>query len=391
LLCFGAVIFFLLCCFAGIAEAQGTGGRIGGGDWGGGGAGGGGAGGGGGGSIGGGGGTSSSWSSSGGWNHDFTPTIPSPPKIPDFPSNRPTSDSGSTMGSGIQMPPEEIERWNRDVERMHDNDSTFDMMFVLVALFIGGVFVKIMWGEYKDRFGGTRVFGGTSELPEADVTVLRVAIDGRARKFIQEALKWIAQQCDTSTKQGRADMLGKVSLLLRNARDAWVYGGASNEPMGSLSNMKQIYDRHVDDARTRFQQETITNVDGKKTTQAVEEQSQRSDEGEGLILVTIVIAARNELFTVQKIGTGEDLRKAIEGASFLGPEELVAVDVIWMPAEEGDRMSSIELEARYPKPELIAIHGALVGKTFCAHCAGPFPAELVSCPHCGAPAQDRAA
>ncbi|HUS31681.1 MAG TPA: DUF1517 domain-containing protein, partial [Kofleriaceae bacterium] len=207
---------------------------------------------------------------------------------------------------------------------------------------------------------------------------------------IQNALKWIAQTSNTSTKTGRAEMLGKVSLLLRNSRDAWVYGGACNERMGPLSNIKAIYDRHVDDARTRFSRETITNVDGKKSSQHAGDISRRSDEGEGLILVTIVIAARSELFTVERIGTGEDLRNAIESAAFLG-DQLVAVDVIWMPSEDDDRMSSMELEARYPAPDLIPIQGALVGKTFCDHCAGPHPAELVSCPHCGAPARDRAA
>jgi hypothetical protein len=54
-------------------------------------------------------------------------------------------------------------------------------------------------------------------------------------------------------------------------------------------------------------------------------------------------------------------------------------------------MSSIELVAKYPHPDLIAIRGALVGKAFCTYCSGPFPAELQTCPHCGAPARDRAA
>jgi hypothetical protein len=49
----------------------------------------------------------------------------------------------------------------------------------------------------------------------------------------------------------------------------------------------------------------------------------------------------------------------------------------------------MELEAKYPRPDLIPIQGALVGNTFCSYCGGPFPAELVSCPHCGAPAPGR--
>src|SRR5687768_14034323 len=114
-----AFVLLVLCGWVGIAAAQGTGGRIGGGDWGGGGGGTGGA----------GGGTSSSWSSGGGWNHDFTPSIPSPPKIPDMPRYRPTS--GTTSGSGIQMTPEEIDQLNREMRERRGGDGTFKIFFVL--------------------------------------------------------------------------------------------------------------------------------------------------------------------------------------------------------------------------------------------------------------------
>jgi Protein of unknown function (DUF1517) len=72
-------------------------------------------------------------------------------------------------------------------------------------------------------------------------------------------------------------------------------------------------------------------------------------------------------------------------------ENTLAVEIVWQPAEDADRLSSIELEAKYPRSQLIPINGALVGKTFCTYCGGPYPAELVSCPHCGAPAAGRAA
>jgi hypothetical protein len=91
---------------------------------------------------------------------------------------------------------------------------------------------------------------------------------------------------------------------------------------------------------------------------------------------------------VKNIGTGEDLRTALEGAPHRAASDLVAIEIVWQPSEETDRMSSMELEAKYPHPELIPIANALVGKTFCEYCGGPFPAELVSCPHCGAPARD---
>jgi uncharacterized membrane protein len=221
---------------------------------------------------------------------------------------------------------------------------------------------------------------------DVDVTVLRVAIDGRARKFVQRELKVIADQHDTATADGRAGMLSEVANLLRRTRDAWVYGGAVNEPMRTLGETKPAYDRFVDDARSRFQYETISNEQGQRRITAGPDITPHSFEGEGLILVTLVIAARTQLYTVSFIRDGEDLRKALEAVSYVSAAQLVAVDIVWSPSEENDRMSSMELEARYPRPEMIPITGALVGKTFCAYCSGPFPAELRSCPHCGAPA-----
>jgi uncharacterized membrane protein len=222
-----------------------------------------------------------------------------------------------------------------------------------------------------------------------DVSVLRIAIDGRARTFVQTELKKVAHATDTATAAGRADMLREVARLLRRLRDAWVYGGAVNEPMRNIQTTRPIFDRYVDDARSRFREETIRNEQGVKTSTAPSSYAPRTDEGAGLILVSVIIAARRELFTVNQIADGEELRQALDAASQLTLANLVAIEIVWQPSEDADRLSSMELEAKYPKPELLPIQGALVGKTFCGYCGGPFPAELVSCPHCGAPSPGR--
>ncbi|CAN5146653.1 hypothetical protein BH11MYX1_BH11MYX1_44710 [soil metagenome] len=226
-------------------------------------------------------------------------------------------------------------------------------------------------------------------LADTDVSVLRIAIDGRARKFVQSELARIARVADTATDQGRVTMLREVSLTLRRLRDGWVYGGAINEAMDDLAHQKVRFDHHVDDARVRFREETISNVQGVTAGRVASEYTPRSDEGAGLILVSIIGAARRELYTVGEIASGYDLSNALEALGTLDPFTLIAVEIVWQPAEDTDRMSSIELEARYPPPQLIPLQGALVGRTFCLFCGAPFPAELVSCPHCGAPAPGR--
>jgi uncharacterized membrane protein len=240
------------------------------------------------------------------------------------------------------------------------------------------------------RSGGGDVYYNPSyaaaDLDNVDVSVLRIAIDGRARKFVQTELARIAKVADTATDDGRLLLLREVSMMLRRVRDAWVYGGAVNEPMRGIDAAKSCFDAHVDNARMKINLETISNVDGIVQIQSAPNYTPRSEQGEGVILVSIIVAARSELFTVANIGDGETLRKAIENAPHRTASDLVAVEIVWMPSEDNDRMSSVELEAKYPHPELIPIAGALVGKTFCSYCSGPFPGELVNCPHCGAPA-----
>jgi len=235
--------------------------------------------------------------------------------------------------------------------------------------------------------GGREGSAPPTDRTSTDVTVLRIAIDGRARKFVQAELARIAKSANTGTAAGRHAMLKEVTLLLRRVRDAWVYGGAVNEPMRSLAGAKSVFDRHVLDARATFRTETIRNADGVVTAQAAPAAIPRAHEGEGLILVSIIVAARSELVTVKHIGDGETLRKALEAASFRSPDDLVAIEIVWQPSDDADRLSSLELEAKYPRPSLIPLEGALVGKTFCTYCSGPYPAELVTCPHCGGPSE----
>jgi uncharacterized membrane protein len=260
-----------------------------------------------------------------------------------------------------------------------------------------GVCLVIWWVSAvrkakRDGTAGTdNVYYNSPPGVGVDVTVLRIVVDGRSRKFVQTELARIAKIADTATPAGRVTMLREVALTLRRLRDAWVYGGAVNEDMRQIGDQQAVFARWSNDARSRFREETIRNEAGVQTSTTASQYTPRTEEGAGLILVSLIIAARRELFTVRQIANGEDLRAALESIGTLDTNTLVAVEIVWQPSEDSDRMSSMELEAMYPPPQVVPIAGALVGKVFCNYCGGPFPAELVSCPHCGAPAPGRSA
>lgn len=84
----------------------------------------------------------------------------------------------------------------------------------------------------------------------------------------------------------------------------------------------------------------------------------------------------------------EQVRRCLESLGSITSADLTAVEVIWTPAAEGC-VSADELARLFP--DMQPIRGSSAeGRIHCASCAGPFPAELSSCPHCGARVSEQA-
>ena len=114
------------------------------------------------------------------------------------------------------------------------------------------------------------------------------------------------------------------------------------------------------------------------------ELSAKSREGPGVVLVTVVVAARRELTDVGREQNAHEVFDLLAELDALTADQLVAFEVIWSPAAEDDRMSTAELEALYP--EVSRLDEVTVGgRVFCEYCGGPYPDELRACAHCGAP------
>lgn len=100
-------------------------------------------------------------------------------------------------------------------------------------------------------------------------------------------------------------------------------------------------------------------------------------------MVTLLVAARGALPDPPTAMDLPSLMSALHGALPARPDRLLALEVIWSPAEDRDRMSSAELVVLYP--ELLALDPrAALGRKVCASCRGVFARELGRCPACGA-------
>ncbi|MBX3269031.1 MAG: DUF1517 domain-containing protein [Sandaracinaceae bacterium] len=261
-------------------------------------------------------------------------------------------------------------------------------------LFIGGIVgLVIVANLFKKKGGGAAAAPGAPPGPAAYhgpdamyVSRLSIGIDWRARRDVQATLTRLAQSGDTSSPQGLANLLRETVLALRRAEMSWLY--VSQESFGPIApqSAEQQFRQIAMSQRSRFQKETVrAGWGGGVQQQDAGPMQAHKNEGEGTVVVSVIVAAYRALQPMQGADANQ-LRAALDNRAALTADQLGALEVVWSPSEENDRMSTAELEQNYPEMQLVDPN-SIAGRIFCTYCQGPFAMELLSCPHCGAPAE----
>lgn len=183
-----------------------------------------------------------------------------------------------------------------------------------------------------------------------DVAVLMLAFDEAARPALQARMDEIARSGDTSAPAGLLAMLREALAALRAHAGAWTHGAAENAspmpPAAAEGRFREAAHR----ARSRFEVEVIRAFDG--TTTRREPPALPATDAPGRVVVTVVVAARRELLDARE-RTRAAILAVMDDLAALAPEDFVALEVIWSPADPRDRMSLAAMTERYP--ELFAL------------------------------------
>ncbi|MBO6938279.1 MAG: DUF1517 domain-containing protein [Deltaproteobacteria bacterium] len=211
-----------------------------------------------------------------------------------------------------------------------------------------------------------------------EIRRISLAFDWTVRAELQAELERIASEGGTSSATGLARVGKQVAKLLRERIGAARYGLAMREPIHEKEAEKRFVER-ANELRSRFREEI---VNGTRRIEGLPPSVPRPEEGEGLVVVTIIAGVfdrdRRDI-DPGRLGMAVQLDRIIPRANDLGP-----LEIIWSPADGGDRMSSLELEALYP--ELLPLdEGTPLGRKDCGFCGAPYAKELGVCPACGAP------
>jgi uncharacterized membrane protein len=182
-------------------------------------------------------------------------------------------------------------------------------------------------------------------MPDLHVTTLAIALDADARPAIQGRMRELAEEGDTKSAEGRARMLSDAIALLLDQQRAFTHAhwsALSAAPDAARAH----FTKAATEARARFPVEVIRNADGQVTHQAPPEL--KPTDAPGVVLVTMVVAQRVALAEPKSLDR-TSLAEGLRALAKTSAAELVAMEVIWSPAEDRDRVDAAELLAKHPE------------------------------------------
>lgn len=211
--------------------------------------------------------------------------------------------------------------------------------------------------------------------PTATLKTVTVAVDGRRRRALQSTLKALGATHDLSTPEGMERCQRAIAEAVKAAPATVRYARVEHQPVAE-SEAQRRFESTVTALRGRYVVETVRGAMQTRGPAAVA----RAEEGEGFVVLSLVAGYEGTM-----AGAGRDASAWSEALDALSPREVsrwVALEVVWSPTDEDDRMSSAELETLYP--ELTRLDDG-VGRMVCASCKAVGAKELGECPSCGAP------
>jgi len=194
---------------------------------------------------------------------------------------------------------------------------------------------------------------GDSTNPPVAVAKLQVGLLSEARA-LQDDLNRIALSADTGSNQGLARLLQETTLALLRHPDYWVYG-ASEDKQTRLLAAEQEFNRFTLATRSRFSQETLSNVNRQlsqaEPSAAMVAPGEFEAPGE-YIVATVVVAVQGRL-DLPDICSSADLRQALSQIGAVSSDQLLAVEVLWTPQRSGETLTADEMIAEYPELKLL--------------------------------------
>ncbi|MEL6353737.1 MAG: DUF1517 domain-containing protein, partial [Cyanobacteria bacterium J06627_28] len=177
------------------------------------------------------------------------------------------------------------------------------------------------------------------------LTHLQVAMNANAR-HVQQALNQIAAETDLSTPEGLTIGLRETLLTLLRTPETWTHAIAQSKTLDSKQTAKQRFEALSMEERSKFDVESMTNVDGQVKRRDIIE---RTEDTPSYIVVTLIVGTAHDSAIVDPVMSTEELRTALKRLGAITPDYLMIYEVLWSPQDASDSLTDEELLLNYPK------------------------------------------
>jgi len=228
---------------------------------------------------------------------------------------------------------------------------------ILIFLGIANFLVQ----SFRRAGAGDEMEGTYDANPQVSVARVQVGLLAQART-LQADLDRIAQNANTGSSEGLAQVLQETTLALLRHPEYWIYAGTESQQT-RLAAAESQFNRLALAERSKFGEETLTNVNNQQQLKSAKssaaltlaEQGGALAQSEGpgeYIVVTLLVGAQGKL-ELPKVNSTDDLRRALSQIGAVPSEKLLAVEILWSPQASGDVLTSDDMMAEYPNLKLV--------------------------------------
>ncbi len=220
-------------------------------------------------------------------------------------------------------------------------------LFTIAILVIAFLIIRKVYRAFTGGGSGSGGGMGGGSSGKASVVKLQLGFFGSARD-VQEQLSRMARSGRLGTSSGEAGLLSESALLLVRNLDSLRYAAMELVNKRPLAKAEAAFQRMATQERSKYEMSGL-----RADENGVQESEARPDEtyevSEAIVVTLIVATSLYEVLEDLSVNDEAGVRAALESVSAVPGDELLALEVIWVPDDEEGRLTEDEVLELYPE------------------------------------------
>jgi len=185
--------------------------------------------------------------------------------------------------------------------------------------------------------------------PYSKCTAIRLQVGMQFSKSLLDALNKLAESADTESDGGLHELMLQVVIALRRQQAVWRYGSVDR-----LVSSSEDEGREANGALQRW------GIDGQAKWGDGEDWEKMNKSAPTGVTEYLVVTMSMSCYGMLcpdvpdlKVRSITDVMKILDAVSGVQVDELIQLDVQWIPEEPGDSLSAMELTLKFPELALL--------------------------------------